>query len=353
MPRLNTSPHTSAARALLAGLLVLAALPVFTARVAAEETTEAIPVVAQPLAELAVYPQFRAPASVFSDNDSRISAEIGARIIEIPVRVGEVVKKGAVLARLERTDFELTLAREETALQALRARLELADYQLSRARALSRKQAVSEELLKQRESELSNLRAQLAGQEVALTQAKRQLEKCTVRAPFEGIISERLAQVGELASPGSALIQIVDNRHLEVSAQLQAQLTQSLPQAMQPELVTSQRRYPLTLRRIVPVFDPRARTREARLRFSADTALPGSTGELVWRSERPHLPAELLSRRDDQLGVFVVDGEQAKFIPLPQAEEGRPAEVSLPTQAPIITLGRFRLQDGDAIRVKP
>lgn len=348
MPPLNTN-----LRALLAGLLVLAMQPVFTSGVAAEEGTETIPVATQPLAELAVYPQFRAPASVLSDNDSRISAEVSARIVEIPVHVGEVVKKGAVLARLESTDFELALAREETALQALRARLELADYQLSRARALSRKQAVSEELLKQRESELNNLRAQLAGQEVALAQAKRQLDKCTLRAPFEAIIRERLAQVGELAGPGSALLQIVDNRHLEVSAQLQAEQTLSLPQAERPELVTPQQRYPLTLRRIVPVFDPRARTREARLRFTADTALPGSAGELVWRSKQAHLPAELLSRRDGRLGVFVVDGERAGFIPLPQAEEGRPAVVSLPGQTPVVTLGRFRLQDGDAVKVTP
>jgi len=329
----------------ITGLLLLAALPVLA--------TEAIPVAVQPLAELAVYPQFRAPASVLSDNDSRISAELSARIIEIPVRVGEVVKKGAILARLERTDFELALAREEAALQALQARIELADYQLSRARSLSRKKVVSEELLKQRESELSSLRAQLAGQEVALTQAKRQLEKCTVRAPFEAIISERLAHVGELASPGSALMQIVDNRHLEVSAQLQAPLAQSLPQAERPELVTPQRRYPLTLRRIVPAFDTRARTREARLQFTADAALPGSAGELVWRSQQPHLPAELLSRRDARLGVFIVDGDRARFIPLPRAEEGRPAAISLPGQTPVITLGRFRLQDGDAVRVEP
>ncbi len=337
--------HTGIVHALLTGLLVLAALP----SLAATDVAETIPVEARPLTELAIYPQYRAPASVVSDNDSLISAEVGARIVDIPVRVGDVVKKGAVLVQLERTDFELALAREETVLQALLTRIKLADYQLSRAQALSQKQAVSEELLKQRESELSNLHAQRAGQDIALTQAKRQLEKCTVRAPFEAVISERLAQVGELASPGSALVQIVDNRHLEVSAQLQASLAQSLPQAVQPELVTPQQRYPLSLRHIVPVFDPRARTREARLRFRADAALPGSAGELVWRSDQPHLPAELLSRRDGLLGVFVVDGEQAKFIPLPDAEEGRPAVVSLATQTAIVTLGRFRLQDGSPI----
>lgn len=342
---------TPGIRVISAGLLALSLQPTLAA-----ETTpqEAIPVTAQPLAELATYPQYRAPASVVSDNDSRISAEVSARIIAIPVRVGDIVKKGDVLVRLDQTDLKLALAREAAAIDALQARIELADYQLVRARSLSKKKAVPEELLKQRESELNSLHAQLSGQKVALAQAKRRLEKSTVRAPFDASISARLAHVGELASPGSALVQLIDRKHVEVSAQLQAQLALSLPLAKQIELVTPQRRYPLTLRTIAPSFDPQSRTREARLRFSADAALPGSAGELVWRSEHASLPAELLSRRKGQLGVFVIDSEagkeHAKFIPLPAAEEGRPVAVSFPQQMPVITLGRFRLNDGDAVR---
>ncbi len=361
MQRFDLPRHTPlrrhAARALLGGLLVLAALPVAATT---DGDDKIIPVVARPLAELAVYPQYRAPASVSSDNDSRISAEISARIIAIPVRVGDVVKRDDVLVRLEQTDLKLALAREKTTIAALLARIELADYQLSRARALSKKKAVSEELLKQREAELLNLRAQLDGQKIARAQAKRRLEKATVRAPFDASISARLAHVGELASPGSALLQIIDHRHVEVSAPLQAPLALSLPLAKKIELETPQGRYALTLRTIAPNFDPQARTREARLRFRADTsgniALPGAAGELVWRSRRASLPAELLSRRNDQLGVFVIDTEtgktKAKFIPLPQAEEGRPTALSLPEQTPVITLGRFRLSDGDAVRVE-
>ena len=345
----------------VAGWLAFAALLLFSHVAMAGANTgtsaEPIPVTTQTLAELAIYPQYRAPASVVSDNDSRISAEVSAPIIDIPVRVGDVVKKGDVLVRLEQTDLKLARAREEAAIAALQARVELADYQLVRARSLSQKKVVAEELLKQREAELRSLRAQLDGQKIALAQAKRRLQKATVRAPFDASISARLAAVGELASPGSALIQIIERRHVEVSAQLQAQLARSLPQAKQIELVTPQRRYPLTLRSIAPSFDPLARTREARLGFAGEMALPGVAGELVWNSERASLPAELLSRRNGRLGVFVVDDSRtrtrATFIALPQAEEGRPTVVSLPPQTRVITLGRFRLNDGDAVSIAP
>ena len=329
--------------------LILASLLALALPVAAEE---AIPVQARPLAELAVHAEYRAPASVVSDNDSRLSAEVAARIVEIPVRVGEVVERGALLARLEAKDHELALAREEAALRALQARMELARYQLDRARSLSRKKVVSEELLTQRESELNGLRAQLDGQQAAVAQARRRLDKTTLRAPFAAVITARLASVGELASPGTPLLRIVDNRHLEVSAPLQARLADSLPRAGQPELVTPLARYPLKLRTITPAFDPVSRTREARLTFTNEAALPGSAGELVWRSTRPALPAELLIRRQGRLGVFVVEEGRAKFVPLPDAEEGRPAAVSLPAQTPIVTLGRFRLQDGDPVALR-
>jgi len=331
----------------LAGLLALAQ------PLAAGET---IPVQARPLAELAVHAEYRAPASVVSDGDSRISAEIMARIVELPVHVGEVVKQGALLARLEATDHRLALDREEAALRALQARVDLAAYQLDRARSLSRKNVVSEELLTQRETELRSLRAQLEGQEAAVTQARRRLAKTAVRAPFEAVIDARLASVGELASPGTPLLQIIDYRRLEVSVPLQARLAESLPRAERPELVTPVGRYPLRLRTITPAFDPVSRTREARLLFTGEAALPGSAGELVWRSTRPELPAELLSRRKGSLGVFVVDTQdgatRARFVPLPGAEEGRPAAVSLPARTLVITLGRFRLQDGDPVSLR-
>ncbi|HEC19459.1 MAG TPA: efflux RND transporter periplasmic adaptor subunit [Gammaproteobacteria bacterium] len=326
---------------------------------AASQAAEPVPVEARPFAELAVYPEYRAPASVISDNNSRISAEVSARIQSIPVQVGDVVEKDAVLVRLAPEDLQLAVAREETALQALQVRLELADYQLSRARALSRKKVVAEELLKQREAELRTLRAQLEGQKITLALARRQLAKATIHAPFDASIGARLAQEGELASPGSPLLQIIDRRRVEVSAQLQAQPARSLQQAKQVELVTEQGHYLLRLRTIAPNFDPQTRTREARLGFrdteKSTTALPGSAGELVWRDPQPRLPAELLIRREGQLGVFVIDenagGIRARFIPLPDAEEGRPAATGLTPQTRVITLGRFRLRDGDTVSV--
>ena len=61
--------------------------------------------------EIATFREDRAPAVVVPQNDSKINAEVTAKIIDIPVQVGQVVDEGRVLARLQDTDFTLILQR--------------------------------------------------------------------------------------------------------------------------------------------------------------------------------------------------------------------------------------------------
>lgn len=310
---------------------------------------ESIPVRVQPFSELAVYPELSAPATVVSDNHSRISAEIQARILDIPARVGDSVAKGALLAELDQHDFELALKRQTAALAAVKAKLDLAEYELKRARALSKQQAVSEQLLKQRETERDALLAERQGQQAVTAQAQRQLDKTRIRAPFNAVIVERIAQVGELANTGTALLRIIDIDHLELAAKLSVAQTDDLRRSPRPTFVSAGQRYALTLRSITPALDTQARTQEARLRFTDRTPLPGATGKLVWSPARASLPSELISQRQGKLGVFVQTGDTARFVKLEEAEVGRPAVVELSSDTAIITEGRYRLQDGDAI----
>jgi RND family efflux transporter MFP subunit len=302
--------------------------------------------------DIATFPEHRAPAVVVPQNDSKINAEVTAKIIHIPVRVGQVVDKGTVLVRLQNADFALILQREEATLKSLEARIELARYQLQRAQALSKQQAVAEELLKQRETELAVLLADQVGQKAALEQAKRSVEKCTVRAPFQAIISEKYAQEGELAAPGTPLLRIIDAEHSEVSAKIstvKVDLTRSVKQF---KFLTEKRSYDLTLRAITPSVDPVERTQEVRLEFVSENALPGSAGELYWVDKQAHLPAEYLLRRKSIIGVFVVKDNRAEFVALPDAVEGRPARVTFADGLRVVEKGRFRLQNGDVVSIE-
>lgn len=326
-----------------------ACLLLFCASVAAD----AIPVESKPFSAVAIYPQHSAPATVMSDNHSRISAEINARIVDVPVRVGDSIKKGEILARLDGKDFELALLRDKAALTAIEARLTLAKYELKRAQSLSKKKVVSEQLLKQRESERDSLLAEQQGQQTAVAQAQRQLDKTQIRAPFNATVVERLGQIGELASPGTALLRIIDTDNLELAAKISSTQTSDLKHTRSAEFISAGQRYALTLRTITPALDTQARTQEARLRFTGNSPLPGSAGQLVWSPEQASLPASLISQRDGKLGVFIQadtpTGTTAHFVELPSATTGQPALTQLEADTLIITEGRYRLRDGDTV----
>jgi multidrug efflux pump subunit AcrA (membrane-fusion protein) len=168
------------------------------------------------------------------------------------------------------------------------------------------------------------------------------------------VVKDRLASEGEWRNPGEPVARLIDLEELEVSAQVEAGDVDYLQQAGSLSFSEGRRAYALTLRAILPAVDGRARTREVRLTFADETALPGTPGRLQWRSARPHLPADLLVRRGDALGVFTVGaGGKAEFRALPGALEGRPAATDLPAQTPIVVDGRFALREGDPLTVSP
>jgi len=303
----------------------------------------------KPLSEVALYPQRDASAQAVSLNESRIAAEIPGRIEAIPVRVGERVARGEILARIDCRDHELERERANANLRAAGARLALTEQQLARARELGAQGFFSKEALAARDTEVQVQRAEGEQARTQLAAAERAVGKCTVRSPFAAIVRERLGQVGELAVPGSPLVAISDAGNVVVSAQVQLEDADSLRKTGEPRFVGDGGTRALALLRISPAIAPRARTVEARLRFKGEPAPAGASGALIWRDVRPHVPAELVVRRDGRLGVFVAEGGRARFQVLATAQEGRPAATGLAPDARIVVAGQLTLRDGQRL----
>lgn len=303
----------------------------------------------QPLSELVIHPRRSAPASTLSLNDSEISAELNARILSIPVRVGDSVTYNQVLAVLNCEDYQLQLRESRAAAASAKAGMELADKQLKRARILIERQNVSKQMLNQRETELWAAHAELETNQARREKDALNITRCIIRAPFDGVVLERLADIGEWAKIGTPVVRLVDKRRLEVSAQIRVQYSRSLETAENRWFLAAGIKYPLRLRVITPVIDKQSRSREVRLPFTNHSALPGSAGRLVWQDSEPHISAKLLVRRGNQLGVFTAENQQARFKPLAGALEGEPARIPLPLESMIIIQGHLGLKDGEKI----
>ena len=313
----------------------------------------ATPVTVASFSELTIETEQRAPATVVSQNAPELAAEISARIEELPLLVGDTVNPGDLVARL---DCRLYMARGNAAraqLRELRARHRYALSQLKRARDLKANRSVSEETLEQRQSDLNSLAALVDAQEQEIVQADLQVERCQVRAPFAAVVTARLADVGSLAAPGTPLVKLTQLDTLEISAHLRESEVNELQQANAIWFAYQGTRYPAELRTVVPAVDTRKRTREARLRFIAAAAPTGAGGRLIWRDVQPRVPAELLVRRDNKLGIFQINDGKAHFVPLSGAREGEPARATLAPDSLIVIDGRQRIVDSDDIEIVP
>jgi RND family efflux transporter MFP subunit len=313
-------------------------LTLCTGLASGEEKKASVPVTVKPLESLQIDPLHSAPATVISLNHSQLSAQISARIEQIVVQVGQQVKQGDKLVQLDCSDSKL-------AEQDAKARQTLARKELKRAKSLRRSNSLPETDFNKAETELIQAN-------VVIKQTRLQVQRCEITAPFNGVVTDRQASEGELATAGTPILRLLDTQRLEVSAQVPAKQSANMASATTLHFRNDAAQYPLTLRTVTPRINTKARNQEVRLSFTDSKALPGSAGRLQWQSEQAHLPADMLVQRDGQTGVFILQENTAHFVAIDTAHIGYPAPAeSLPGNAQIIVDGRLGLADGDAVSV--
>jgi hypothetical protein len=196
---------------------------------------------------------------------------------------------------------------------------------------------------------LAELRGNWAAETAQLEITERQISACTVKAPFDGVVTARLAAVGQFASRGMALLRLLETRQPEVSAQVQSHDSAALRLADGLQFEHDGRHYRLRLRTVLSAIRTETGTQEARLEFIDSPAEPGAAGCLLWHNKQPHLAPERLIKRGEQWGVFVEQAGRAHFHALP-AQQGRPVIAALPPDSRVIVSGQFGLEDGAAVQ---
>ncbi len=312
---------------------------------------DAVPVTVAPLSDLAIDRELRAPAKVVSANEAVVTSQVPALISAIVRDVGDDVRKGDLLIRLDDANAKLALAQAEAELAGIEAQLAEARARLVKAKELLAKNFISDDEMISRRSAVAVLEASREAQLAGIDLAKLDLSRTRITAPFDAAIVARSAQVGSYAQPGTPLITLVQTDKREIDVEVDPRYATNLSGASNLRFVSQGREWAAELARISSVIDTSSRLVRARFVFTDGTAPIGTSGELVWRESSGLVPVNYIVERDDTLGVFVANSETARFVPIPGAQQGRPAIVELPPDALIINRGHTRLQDGDAIQV--
>ncbi len=244
-------------------LLVLCALLPAIARAAGPPPA---PVVVAVALEQELAPMVWVTGDVISRHEARVPAEVAGRL-EWVVDVGDQVKAGGILARIDAGP--LRLQREESAaeIEGVEARLDFLQREVKRLRRLAKSNNAAQTLLDQTVSELNAEQARLASARARLHQVEDRIRRSTVRAPFAGVIMARLRHPGEWVDAGMEVVHLLDTGELEVRAMAPLAARPFLAPGMSLRLKSGDDEATGTLRALVPAGNARSHLMDLRLDF--------------------------------------------------------------------------------------
>ncbi len=298
------------------------------------------------------------PGATFS-----VVAAQPARIAEITRNAGDTVKAGEVLVRFEFPTLRAQSVVSAAAVKAAELRAQQARVAQSRVKALVANGAASRLELDETERELSAAEADLLAARAAFTAAETQGLNTTVRAPFDGTITERLHNPGDLvrAEDDDPILRIIDPKQVQVTSSLAVADARRFTIGATARIVAAGTATTELLRvSSRPAPEGNLKQVEITLNFDTPTNLPPGTEvgveiDAEQRSNVPLVPATAVLKDDpNQPVVVVAAGNVAQRRPvvigLVDAEN---IEIlsGLKSGELIITQGHSALRDGTPISV--
>ncbi len=204
----------------------------------------------------------------------------GGRIAAVSVDVGDTVRRGQRLAVLDTSVLVPQVARLEAALVQARADADLARADWNRAQGVEASGALSKEVIEQRRSKLATTTAQVAVAEAQLREMRARLARTEVRAPLDGIVLTRNAEVGQIVSGGSEpLFRLAQDGAVELRGKVAEQDLPHLAvgQAATVRITGLDQPFKGTVRLLGATIDPASRLGEVRIALEPDPNLrPGA-----------------------------------------------------------------------------
>ncbi|PHV04905.1 efflux transporter periplasmic adaptor subunit [Janthinobacterium sp. BJB412] len=148
--------------------------------------------------------------SVQPERKADLRAEVGAVVLQVMKENGEAVKKGDLLVRLDETSIRDALNSAEEATRAAQQTMEQAERMLARQKTLRASGMASTQALEDAELRRNTAQSEVVAAKSRAVQARQQLSRTGVRAPFDGIVSERKVSNGDTAQIGKELIKVID-----------------------------------------------------------------------------------------------------------------------------------------------
>jgi RND family efflux transporter MFP subunit len=152
--------------------------------------------------------------SLQPERKADLRAEIGAIVQQVLKENGEPVRAGELLVRLDDAAIRDSLTSADEAVRASTQAFEQAERQVQRLKTLQQQGMTSMQAFEDAEVRRNNAQSDLVAARARVASARQQLRRTEVRAPFDGVLSERRVSVGDTAAVGKELLKVIDPRSM-------------------------------------------------------------------------------------------------------------------------------------------
>ena len=264
-------------------------------------------------------------AVVEAVRQTTLSSQVAGSVVALHVKVGDSVKAGQELLRIDARAAQQNVAASSAQVEAAQAALQVATKELERQKQLLQKQYISQAALDRTQAQWDAAKAQVKALQAQTQAAQTQSGFFVLHAPYSGVVSEVPVTLGDMALPGRSLLTIYDPAALRITASIPQSLmpTQSAPTpAVRFELPgVDANASPQSATQVqwLPTVDPVTHTAQIRVNLPAGIqgVKPGMFARLwltagannTGAAQRMYLPPSVVVRRGEMTGVYVLDAQ--------------------------------------------
>ena len=310
--------------------------------------------------------QFSLTGSLTTPLHARLAPALPGLVAAVAVDAGDQVKAGASLLELDAALARHALTQAEAAVRAARIRRDEARRLRDEAKPLADSGSLSQSAWQSRQADLELAEAELIRLAAEQAQQAERLAQHTVKAPFAGVISQRLTAPGEWVDGGTPVLELVGLDPLRIDVQVPQRAFAAIRTGMPVEVridAFPERLFSGEVQARVPVADPRARSFLVRVGLAnPDGELtPGMSARVSFPQAEPasalSVPSAALQRFPDGSSIVWVVDEQKGVTRATRrpvtlgAERGDRVIVTagLAADAQVVIRGQASLKEGQEV----
>jgi RND family efflux transporter MFP subunit len=200
-------------------------------------------------------------------HETTIGAKLLARVVEVNLKAGQVVKAGDILVRLDDTDLRARRGQAEAVLKAAEAARLQTEADVNRFASLLKSKAVSQQEYERAATALKSADAELSRAKESINEIQATLDWATIRSPIQGIVIDKKVDVGDMATPGQMLVTLFNPKRMQLVASVRESLALRLKvgQPIEVQLENLNKQRTGTISEIVPEAESSSRAFQVKI----------------------------------------------------------------------------------------